>query len=338
MLDSDGNQAAEPLFRALTPSMLQFGADARVVVSSTPFGEGGFFAELFDRVRSGEIADAEAQRFSSMEVNPTLDAELLERERLRDPDAYRGEILAEFVGSGGAYIDASRLAEAVVDRGELDRRDASGWMLGLDLGFASDPTGVVLVGRDVGDPGRLRVGLARAWVPQRASSFEERRAIEDDLLGDVVEIARHFRARVVADQHFAPQVRDFLARRGVHVHTLGLTAETKTLAFSELRGRIYTSSIELFPHEGLLSELRGLRARFAAGKSSVVTPRTSRGHSDMAVALALAVWGCDRHGMGRSRVEMPDPSLRIPEVGSGANGGFDELSRVTGLQVYDGSF
>src|SRR5262249_36961793 len=68
----------------------------------------------------------------------------------------------------------------------------------------------------------------------------------------------------------------------------------------ELRSRIYGGSIALPDHPDLLAELRALRAKFKAGRASVVTPRTSRGHSDLAVALALAVWGLDRHGLGTS--------------------------------------
>ena len=234
---------------------------------------------------------------TSAEVNPTPSPALLSAEHALDPEGFRGEYLAEFVGSGGSFIDAHRLTESVSDRGELDRHDCSSWILGLDLGFASDPTGVALVGRD---GGRLRLGLARAWAPQRAATFEERRAVEDSVLSDVARIARHFEARVVSDQHFAPQVRDRLLREGVHVETLPLTAESKSLAFSELRGRVYDGGLELYPHEDLLRELRGLRAQFKAGRSSVVTPRTSRGHSDMAVALALAVYEQARNGQPAS--------------------------------------
>ena len=37
-VDTDGNSAAEQVWRALLPSTAQFGADARVIASSTPWG------------------------------------------------------------------------------------------------------------------------------------------------------------------------------------------------------------------------------------------------------------------------------------------------------------
>jgi hypothetical protein len=320
-VDGEGNSAAESVWRALTPSCAQFGREARIIVASTPWGAEGAFAELWHRAAAGEIPDAVAHHATSAEANPTLDPDFLRGEFERDPHTFEGEYEARFVASGGAYLDVRRLAEAVVDRDELGPRDGTGWVLGLDLGFASDPTGVVLVARDPATPERLRVGLVRKWQPQKARSFEERRAIEDSLLADVAEIAHHFNAPVVADQHLAPQVRDFLSRRGVHAETLSLSAETKSLAFSELRSRIYSGSIELPDHAELLAELRALRAQFRAGRASVVTPRTARGHSDLSVALALGVWKHDRHGV---RPGSPDGA----HFGAAGVSLADEIGRV----------
>lgn len=332
-LDTDGNAAAEPVFRALVPSTAQFGDLSRVIVASTPYGVDGFFADLYERVRDGGLDDAVAVSASTAEMNPTISPRFLERELARDPDGFRGEYLADFVGSGGSYIDADRLAEAVGNAGELDRLDAIDWIVGLDLGFASDPTACVLVGRFSGAPERLRVGLARTWAPQRGASFDERRAIEDRVLADVAEIADYFGARVVSDQMLAPVVRDFFERRGIAIETSSLSAETKSLSFSELRGRIYEGAIELLDHPDLLRELRGLRAQFRAGKSSVVTPRTSRGHSDLAVALALATWehargGSSAHGsVAVSSSEFDDryaPSRMLDRIGR-----IDELTKLS---------
>ena len=44
MLDSEGNAAAEPLYDALAPSVAQFGDDGRIILSSSPYGDSGFFA------------------------------------------------------------------------------------------------------------------------------------------------------------------------------------------------------------------------------------------------------------------------------------------------------
>src|SRR5439155_14353405 len=123
-------------------STAQFGDDARIIVSSTPWGSDGLFAELHAKATSGELDDALAQHATSAEMNPTLDPALLEREHARDPDGYRSEYLAEFVGGGGAYLDPERIAAALADRAELIPEQGSSWIAGLDPAFSSDPFGL----------------------------------------------------------------------------------------------------------------------------------------------------------------------------------------------------
>lgn len=77
-----------------------------------------------------------------------------------------------------------------------------------------------------------------------------------------------------------------------------MTAPTKDAAFGFLRGRLNDGSIELPEHAQLLRELRAVRTRYAAGRSSVVLPRIGGSHCDLAQALAIGVFEHDRTGMG----------------------------------------
>ncbi len=290
-LDGDGNAAAEPMWRSLSPSLAQFREHGRAIVASTPFGSGGWFAELYERAAAGEIDGAAAHHATSAEINPELDADVLRTEFERDPEGYAGEYEAKFLASGGSFIAADRIAECVADRGELHRLDGDGWLAGLDPGFASDPFGLVILGRDSPNTGRLRLAVARSWRPTRGMTFEQRRAIEDGVLDEVAELcAAYDVTRAVTDQHLAPAIVSNLARRGVHVQTLPMTATTKDLIYAELRQRINDASLELYPHPDLLAELRRLRSRFQAGRSSVVNPRAGGSHGDIAQALAVATW------------------------------------------------
>jgi hypothetical protein len=288
-VDSEGNSAAEAVWRALVPSTAQFGDLARVVVGSTPFGSAGAFAELFARADSGELPDAVAFRASSAEVNPTLDGRFLEGELLLlGEEGFAGEYLADFVGSGGSFLDPQTIEDAVADRDGLAPDQASGWVAGLDPAFSSDPFGLALVAKD---GGRLVLGLAHSWRPGRvrAASFEERRAVEDALLDEVADVCLSYRARVVTDQYAAPAIVDRLQRRGLRVKTVPMTATSKTDAYVELRARLNLGQLELYRHPELLAELRRLRSKFTAGSASVVNPRVGGSHGDIAQALALAV-------------------------------------------------
>lgn len=60
MLDGEGNAAAGSVFTSLSPSVAQFGADARVLAASSPFGVDGWFADTFRTVEAGELPGASA--------------------------------------------------------------------------------------------------------------------------------------------------------------------------------------------------------------------------------------------------------------------------------------
>jgi hypothetical protein len=299
-LDSEGsNVAADTVWRALTPGTLQFGPDARIVMASTPWGTDGLFAETFQRAHAGELPDAVAQHATTADVNLTVEPEWLVREESRDPEGFKAEYLAEFVGSGGAFFDSDAIRAAVTLPGELGPGDATDWVAGLDPAFSSDPFGLCLVGRDRSDRSRLLVGRVRAWEPpkRKAVSLDEGRRVEDAVLADVATALRSFRARAATDQFKSAGVVERLRRHGLDVRSVPMTVPTKDSAFGFLRGRLNEGSIELPDHPGLLRELRAVRTRYSAGRSSVVLPRIGGSHCDLAQALAVAVFEHDRWGL-----------------------------------------
>lgn len=305
--EADGWQAADRVFSALIPATAQFGTAARVVVSSTPFGDSGMFASLYQQAASGELADAAAHHAATADVNPTVDATFLAAEQARDPDSFRSEYLAMFEGSGAAFLDFDRFE--VADRGELSPDAAHGWIAGLDPAFSSDPLGIALVGRSAEDPKRLLLGYVNASKPRRADSFEAKRVVEDELLGQVVAVCRRYGASVVTDQYAARAVVDRLMSAGIYVQVNALNAASKTQAFAELRARLYDGSLEIPSDPALLAELRRLRSRFTAGSANVITPRVGGSHCDQAIALAQAVQAHAQLGPATARLPGGGPGL-----------------------------
>lgn len=316
MVDTEGsNVAADQVVRALLPATAQFGDKARVIAASTPWGSDGAFAELYQRASSGELEGAVAHHATTAEANPTISPEFLAAEERRDPESFKSEYLAQFVGSGGAFFDAENISGAVTLPGQLRPEDAVEWVAGLDPAFSSDPFGMCLVGRSITDPRRLLVGLVRSWLPQtrKAVSLEEGREIEDAVLAEVASVIRLFGARAVTDQYKSAGVVDRLRRYGITVRAEPMTAPTKDAAFGFLRGRLNEGSIELYEHPETLRELRAIRTRYAAGRSSVVLPRIGGSHCDHAQALAIAVYEQDRHFGGQSTtISRPRGQIKTP--------------------------
>jgi hypothetical protein len=175
--------------------------------------------------------------------------------------------------------------------------DGEHWIAALDPSFSSDPFGLAVVGRDKADKHRLLVGLVRSWIPpkRKARSLEEGREVEDTVLREVAEVLRPYGASAFTDQFRAAGVSERLRRYGITVRTVPMTAPTKDSAFGFLRGRLNAGEIELYEHPQLLRELRAVRTRYAAGRSSVVLPRIGGSHCDLAQSLALACFAHDRH-------------------------------------------
>jgi hypothetical protein len=331
-LSTDGsNIAAEEVWRALVPGTVQFGPEARIVMASTPWGTDGLFAETFQRAESGELEDARATRATTRDVNPTVDEEWLEAERIRDPEGYKAEYEAQFVGSGGAFFDAENIAGAVTFGGDLSPGEARRWVAGLDPAFASDPFGLVIVGRDPGEARRLVVGKVAAWEPRgrKATSLEEQRGVEDAVLAEVAGTIRAYGARAVTDQYKASGVVERLRRYGVSVRTEAMTAPTKDAAFGFLRARLNEGGIDLPENAELLRELRAVRTRYGAGRSSVVLPRIGASHCDRAQALAIAVYEHDRKTLGGEGGSISRPRRRRLFMSSRF---FDEGERATRLR------
>lgn len=103
-LDTEGN-SAETVWRALVPSTAQFGKEAKIIVASTPWGQEGLFASLFQQASSGELRDAVAFQVPTAEANPTIDPDFLEGEEARDPEVFRSEYEARFLGGGASFLD-----------------------------------------------------------------------------------------------------------------------------------------------------------------------------------------------------------------------------------------
>jgi hypothetical protein len=284
MLDSDGNQAAAPVYRAMRPSVGQFGPAARVLVASSPFGIDGWFADVFHTVEKGDVAGAVCARHSTLEMRPDLEMAGLEQERLLDPEGYRAEYLAEFVAAGGAFMDASRVAAAVTRDGELPPGEVAEPVAGFDPAFESDSSGLSIVGRDRADRDGLRLVLARSWSPRPGAPLTP-----SVVLDEVAAICREHRVvEVATDQFSSSMVREHLERRGLRVVVAHTTPQSKSQMFVDLRERTYNGQLELYSQADLLAEVNRIETATTPGAASVRIRRLGSSHGDLATSLALA--------------------------------------------------
>jgi hypothetical protein len=325
MIDTDGHQAAEPVYRALVPSTAQFGAAARVIVASSPFGCDGFFHDLYRQVEKGDLPEAICAQASTHEMRPALASVALELERRRDPEGFRAEYLAEFVAAGGAFLDPARLEAAVVRTGELAQREVTGAIGAIDLGFVSDSTALAIVGRDPKNGRRLELVLARSWKPQLGPlGF-------GPTLDEIAGLChQHGVRQIYTDQHSATAAVEYLARHRIHATSVPTTAASKSQMFADLKTRIYGGELALYEQPDLLAELRRIETVTTPGAATVRIRRLGASHGDLATALALACRRLRGSTPGR-RTSVPRGRIPLNWMPRSP----DEIAHSLGLNLYD---
>lgn len=279
MLDGEGNAAAESIYDALAPSTAQFGDRGRIIISSNPYGDTGFFADMYRRSAAGELEDAVAHKATTKELNPKIPDKFLRAQQARNPDTYRQEYEADFLSGGAGFIDFSQI-DLTRPAPIAQPDDASSWVMGLDPGFDKDPCGYALLGRT--KSGHLVCGPTGAIKAT---------GVFTPVIDEIAELAKRYGAtKVISDQFTKAPVKERLRYHGLRPEINTMDADSKTVAYSTMRDVLYDGRLVLPVNPALISELKQLKARYTPGRAAVENPRTNGAHGDVAQALALAVF------------------------------------------------
>jgi hypothetical protein len=282
-LDSEGRllspQGASELYEAVAPAVMQF-PQGKLIVLSTPRWTTGLFHTLCEQADSGLYPDMLHLHAATQEVNPTITAATLERERARDPSLYKREFLADFDSGVGALFDAEAIAAAVVHRDALPPVDGVTYVCAIDPAYSGDQFALTIAHVDKG--GRMIVDRTAAWRGTRSRPVDH--AI---VLGEVATWAKAYNhAKVWTDQFASAAVESGLRERGCYVEAVAWTNENKILAAQATRQRFYNGTIELPDDKALVAELSNLEQRpTPTGKPRIV----GVGSDDRAFSLLGAV-------------------------------------------------
>lgn len=302
----DGDATAERVFGALRPASAQFGQLARCLLISSPMGTDGFFARQWKRASEGALPGWGAYQLASREMNPTLSDEFLAVLEQESPETFGSEYLALFESGGHGFFDLERV-QIDAALGEASPSEGTGWIAGLDPGYAQDGFGLAIVGRA---DGRLILGPVRAILPakSRGKSWEVKRSAQDAVTRQVVAVCKEYGALAYTDQHESGAVVTRARELGLKATVWGMTRERKHQAFKELRDRLYTGGLVLPDNAALLDELRRVKLKLGQGGPQIILPRSSRGHCDQVQALALAVV---KHERGEGRILVPQGRVDV---------------------------
>lgn len=131
---TDGFQAARNVYRAASPSIVQFKEHGRILITSTPLWPSGAFYDLYTQGESGADPDSFVVRRATWDVNPNVTRASLDGEFLADREGAEVEFGANWSEGLGSFMDPVNCYSGVVK----DRRSLP-YVEGIEYSMAIDP-------------------------------------------------------------------------------------------------------------------------------------------------------------------------------------------------------
>ena len=247
--------------------------NARLIKISTPYSKSGVLYD--DYVKRHDLPETLVWQAPTSMMNPSIPKMFLERERKKDPEAYRREYLAEFTDSVSAAFRREDVeACVVVDRFEIPPQE------GVKYFGAVDPSG--------GGPDEYALAICHQEGDKCIEDVirGRRSAKPEQVTEEYAALLRAYRIRrVIGDKYSGAWVRESFNQFGVSYEIADLTTSE---AFLELLPLVNQGSIELLDDKVQTSQLLALeRRKRTSGRDQLSHP--PRGHDDRCNALALAV-------------------------------------------------
>lgn len=286
--EAGGPGSAEALWRALTPSTRPFGADGRIVCSSTPNGTRGKFADLVQQAENG-WQNTVYHHAPTWDVVPVSPEEREEWKSELGQAWFDQEYGAERVEGAGAFFD---LANIPLADGPALPASGTNWVAGVDPATIRDKFGLVVVGEAVEDCETLLVGTVASLeaggsglldIDRETSVFKQNL----ERCWQALEPYVPHGLRIATDTAKSQAVRSFFGRRGIEPEVVSLQGRERVAAFISAKTRIADESLRLYEHPDLMEDLRTVQMR---DSETIHLPRLRGRHCDCASALVNAVW------------------------------------------------
>jgi hypothetical protein len=280
----EGHQAARTVWRALVPSVAQFGAAGYVLVTSTPLWSTGLFHDLCRAGSTGADPDLYHSHRATWECNQRISRQSLAGEFAADPEGAEREYAAQFVEGIGALLPAAAVQDAVVPgRRALPPVVGRRYVAAADPAFAAggDAFTFAIAHREgTGPSAQVVLDRLEAWRGRSGPLSS------DLVLDEIADLAKLYGIRsVISDQYAVIPLADGLRRRGVHLQAQPLTNELKADIFGALKRALNLGQIELLDDAQLVAELVRLEVRpTPSGKPRIAA--AGGGHDDRAMVVA----------------------------------------------------
>lgn len=284
-VDGSGRLAGDSAYKALTPSVTQFGTDGRIVLLSDPNGKDGIFWKLFQmsqEVQEDENGDVKkddngniiplhdrilAIQLPTWRMNPSkeLSREILEKEeKPKDPIGFLSTWGAKFMGEEGThFFDPQKIENCIEHKASMALRGELNYVYHIHLDPATTSHNYSLVmthaatymNRFQHVKRKIFVDIVKFWTPTEKGPvdiMEVERTIR--------ELCSRFRVVTVTfDQWNSAQTIQRLRASGINAFETKFTTNFIRTIYGELKSLINMEDVVLYPHRQLVGELKCLK-------------------------------------------------------------------------------
>lgn len=225
--------------------------------------------------------------------NPLIKRDYLERQQLKDPEAYERESLAKFVDSISGFLSPSLIQEAIDKGGKQTEREplprpgqpedeTPTYVAAMDPAFRHDAFAFTIVHRN--REGQIVQDVIRRWlrIPGQDALNPK------DILQQIAPLLTAYRVSVVfTDQHHFESLQQLALDLNINLQGVNFTGQSKPQILGNLQQLVNQRKLLLLDNRQQYSELVTLEKRLSpSGNVQIAAP--SGKFDDLAMVLALA--------------------------------------------------
>jgi phage terminase large subunit-like protein len=295
------------VYKALTPSMTDFGEHGKVLCLSSPYGKFGRFYERFQESFEEPDYTIMFKMYTSM-ANTRVPSEILRAAFRRDRTGFMCEYGGEFSDRVTAWVESEHeFRKNVTDRPVVTRGQREiQYFIGIDLGFKNDGAAIAIVHKE---GNKIVLDYADVWFSGESDVWDMKDSIYHDctkykhkpllkmadIVQEIKELSRWFPIKAgIFDQAGGWGFQELMTGEGFRQIEMKHFSDTLNNDVYQLTKRLYGEQLlDLYDHPVLVPEMLSLEAeKKSKGKVSVEAPKRDGAHDDISDAFVRAVWLC----------------------------------------------
>ena len=269
----------EEVLAAIRPSMITF-SRSKLIKITTPHAKRGVVWNEYQR--RNELSYPVWQ-ISTMEMNPSVSAEMLEQERGRSVEQFNREYLAIFTDNVISWIEPEVLDACIIaGRKELPRVSNGTYVAAIDPAFKGCDFALAIA--HLTSEKVIVLDFLATWTGTKKMPLPFERVCRE-----VADIVRAYGLNTInGDQYAAAVIQQELQKLGFIYKETTFNRQTRSRLFNNLKHLLSQRKIELLDSPDLLRQLRSLEE--SKETDGCIDIRPAYGKDDLAIVAGLCAF------------------------------------------------